>query len=379
MLAFGLLGGLGGGRACGYTGTPARRRLAMVSDLFAFLIAAVAATTFTPGARRLSISIGLLDFPGPRKLHARPMPVLGGLAVYLATLFAISLLVADEAWSQMLGIFIAATVALVVGMLDDHGSLHHLAKLVVAMPVAAVILVSTGMHSELFHQLDVVPWLAVPGAWLDYALSFVWIIAITSAFSILDHMDGLCAGVAAIACVFCFSIAEAEGQILISMLAATMAGATLGFLRWNFHPARIFLGDGGAMFVGLMMATLGLKLRPVEVPEAISWMVPVLVFLAPIFDTTLVVFSRLRRGLVPFTSPGKDHVAHRLVSWGLTERQAVLTIYAVGIAGGLLALLVRRLTAPQGLTLAAIVAAVGLVAVALFERAPYERQPGGHS
>ncbi len=346
----------------------------MLTDLLAFAIAALAAATFAPAARHLAFSVGLVDAPGPRKVHAAPIPLLGGLAVYIAVLFAIAVLVADEAWSQMLGIFVAATVALVVGTLDDRGFLHHQVKLMLAMPFAAIVLIATGMHSEIFHEVASLPIVGVPGIWLDYALSFVWIVGITAAFAILDHMDGLCSGIAAVACVFFFSFAESEGQILVSTLAATMAGASLGFLLWNFNPARIFLGDGGAMFVGLMMATLGIKLRFLEVEQAVSWMIPVLVLLVPIFDTTLVSISRLRRGLVPFSSPGKDHVAHRLVSWGYSQRQAVLALYLVGIAGGLLAVLMRRLAVVEGLTLGAIVAIVALAAVAVFERAPYERQ-----
>lgn len=346
----------------------------MLSDFLAFAIAALAAATFTPAARHLAFSVGLVDAPGPRKLHATPMPLLGGLAVYVAVLFAIAVFVADEAWSQMIGIFVAATVALVVGTLDDHGVLHHQVKLMLAMPFAAIILIATGMHSEIFHEVARLPVVGVPGIWLDYALSFVWVVGITAAFAILDHMDGLCAGVAAVACAFFFYLAETEGQLLVSTLAATLAGASLGFLRWNFNPARIFLGDGGAMFIGLMMATLGIKLRFLYVEQAVAWMIPVLVLLVPVFDTALVSISRLRRGLVPFSSPGKDHVAHRLVSWGYSQRQAVLALYLVGISGGLLAVLMRRLAVVEGLTLGAIVAIVALAAVAVFERAPYERQ-----
>jgi UDP-GlcNAc:undecaprenyl-phosphate GlcNAc-1-phosphate transferase len=346
----------------------------MLTDLLAFVIALVAAATFTPGARHLAFSIGLVDMPGPRKVHGTPMPLLGGLVVYIATVFAIAVFVADEAWAQMLGIFVAATLALVIGTLDDRGFLHHQVKLMVAMPLAAVILIATGMHSSLFNDVPSLPVIGLPGLWLDYALSFAWIVGITAAFSILDHMDGLCAGTAAVACIFFFFLSEAEGQLLISTLAVTLAGASLGFLRWNFNPARIFLGDGGAMFTGLMMATLGIKLTFHEVPRQISWLIPVLVLLVPIFDTTLVSLSRLRRGHIPFSTPGKDHVAHRLVSWGLSHRRAVLIMYALGAVGGVLAVAMRSLTVPQGLGVGAVVAVAALAAIAALERAPYERQ-----
>jgi UDP-GlcNAc:undecaprenyl-phosphate GlcNAc-1-phosphate transferase len=157
-------------------------------------------------------------------------------------------------------------------------------------------------------------------------------------------------------------------------LGAAVLGASLGFLRWNFNPAKIFMGDGGAMFLGFMMATLGLKLRLSQLPETVSWVVPVLVLLVPIFDTTLISISRTRRGLIPFASPGKDHAAHRLANTGLGQRGAVLSLYGVGIASGLLALVVRDLSAKSSLILALVVALAALAAVAVFERLPYEPQ-----
>jgi UDP-GlcNAc:undecaprenyl-phosphate GlcNAc-1-phosphate transferase len=151
-------------------------------------------------------------------------------------------------------------------------------------------------------------------------------------------------------------------------------GGSLGFLIWNFNPAKIFMGDGGAMFLGFMVATLGLKLRLHAVPESTGWLVPVLFLLVPIFDTTLVSISRARRGLIPFASPGKDHTAHRLSNIGLGQRGAVLTLFGLGVVGGLLGLLVCRLSVPNTYGLAVAVTLASLAAVAALERFPYERQ-----
>ena len=151
-------------------------------------------------------------------------------------------------------------------------------------------------------------------------------------------------------------------------------GAALGFLRWNFNPARIFMGDGGAMLLGFLMATLSLKLRLAGVSTAAGIFAPILVLGATIFDTTLVSISRSHRGLLPFTTPGKDHTAHRLSNCGLGTRRAVLAMYALGCVFGLLALFVSRLDSRQTLiAMAAIVIAV-LLGVAALEQAPYERQ-----
>jgi len=187
-------------------------------------------------------------------------------------------------------------------------------------------------------------------------------------------MDGLCTGVAAIAAAFFLFFATLSGQVLVGTLAAALLGAALGFLRWNFNPAKIFMGDGGAMFLGFLLATLGLKLHIPALPPATSWIIPVLILAVPIFDTTLVIISRLRRGLIPFLAPGKDHASHRLANLGLGQRGAVLTLYALGILGGLLAFLVSYLGSFSAYALAAIVALCVLVAIAWFERAPYERQ-----
>jgi UDP-GlcNAc:undecaprenyl-phosphate GlcNAc-1-phosphate transferase len=161
---------------------------------------------------------------------------------------------------------------------------------------------------------------------------------------------------------------------MVRTLAAATLGAALGFLRWNFNPAKIFMGDGGAMFLGFLMAVLGLKIRPEGSHAAVSWLVPVLILAVPIFDTTLVSISRARRGLLPFTSPGKDHTAHRLSNLGLGQRGAVLALYALAVLSGSLALVISHVSIGTVCALAAIAAVCGIVAAIFLEKAPYERQ-----
>jgi UDP-GlcNAc:undecaprenyl-phosphate GlcNAc-1-phosphate transferase len=151
-------------------------------------------------------------------------------------------------------------------------------------------------------------------------------------------------------------------------------GAAAGFLRWNFKPAKIFMGDGGAMFLGFLMATLGLKLRLEHAEHLSAWLAPLLILGATIFDTTLVTISRSRRGLLPFATPGKDHAAHRFANLGLGQRGSVLVMYLIGAVGGSLAIVVSYLPTKQALVLAIATVTVSLVGVAFLERAPYERQ-----
>ena len=187
-------------------------------------------------------------------------------------------------------------------------------------------------------------------------------------------MDGLCAGVAAVAAAFFTISAGMNGQTLVRTLGVAAFGAALGFLRWNFNPAKIFMGDGGAMFLGFLMATLGLKVRPDGGEFPVSWLVPILILGVPIFDTTLVSISRSRRGLLPFTSPGKDHTAHRLSNLGLGHRGAVLIMYAAGAIFGSLALLIQRIPATTTYAIVGGVVLAACAAIFFLESLPYERQ-----
>jgi UDP-GlcNAc:undecaprenyl-phosphate GlcNAc-1-phosphate transferase len=166
-----------------------------------------------------------------------------------------------------------------------------------------------------------------------------------------------------------------SGQLMVSTMAAAVLGAAAGFLRWNFKPAKIFMGDGGAMFLGFLMATLSLKLRPViAAGHNAAWLIPIFILGATVFDTTLISISRTRRGFIPFTTPGKDHTAHRLSNVFESQRTAVLLMYTIGAFFGVMALIISRLSSGPAYTLAALSALVVLAAVALLERAPYERQ-----
>jgi UDP-GlcNAc:undecaprenyl-phosphate GlcNAc-1-phosphate transferase len=318
----------------------------------------------------------MVDVPNARKIHRTPIPLLGGVAIYCGTVSAIIGFAETRARGQIVGILAASTLLLVVGILDDRHLLHHQVKLFIAMPLAALTLVALGVRAHVASAFFPGP----AGSMLDIGLTLFWVVGITAAYNIFDHMDGLASGVTAIASLFFTILAVREGQVLVATLGAALLGGSLGFLMWNFNPAKIFMGDGGAMFLGFMVATLGLKLRFHDVPEASSWMIPVLLLIVPIFDTTLVCVSRSRRGLLPFASPGKDHTAHRLANVGLGQRGAVLVLYAVGAVSGLLALLVCGLSVKLALALAVFVAAAALLAVIMLERFPYERQEvGGRS
>jgi len=345
----------------------------MNTGLIAFAVGLLASLGLTVPVRQLALRVGMVDHPGPRKVHLQPMPLLGGLAIYCGVLIALLVSMGGPALTQVIGIYSGATLVALVGILDDRGLLHHQIKLFGAMPAAAVILLATGIRAQVFSS----SWPGNAAIWADTALTLLWVVGITASFSILDHMDGLCAGVAAVASLFFAIFALESGQLLVSTMAAAILGAAAGFLRWNFKPAKIFMGDGGAMFLGFLMATLSLKLRPVMAGgHHAAWLVPIFILGATIFDTALISISRSRRGFIPFTTPGKDHTAHRLSNLLHSQRRAVLVLYALGAVFGLLALAISHLPAFPAYSIAALAAVASLGTIGMLERAPYERQTG---
>lgn len=317
----------------------------MLSYLLIFFAALVFALGGTPFMRRVALRTGIIDQPAARKVHATPIPMLGGVAIYGAVCLAL-LLFSDRFFAaQMASILLGATWVSFFGLWDDRWGLSASLKLL-AQAVGALILMATGVMVQLPIPM---------GA--NWLLTMLWVVGITNALNLLDNMDGLSSGAGAVAALFFLLLAAVSGQYLVGALAAALLGACLGFLLYNFNPASIFMGDTGSLFLGFMLAALGIKMRfPANVPW-VTWMIPLLVLVVPLFDTTLVFFSRLRRGKNPLTTPGKDHLSHRLVARGWTRREAVLLIYLVGGLGGAVAIFVSVADASAAYTVAAATAA----------------------
>ncbi len=323
----------------------------MTTYMLIFAAALAFAIGGTPIARWVANRTGTVDRPAQRKLHLEPIPLLGGVAMYAAFLLAL-LLFGDRFYvPQLVGIFVGATLVSFLGVWDDRQPLRPLLKLA-GQVLAALILVASGIRVHL---------LQIP--WADVAITLVWVVGITNALNLLDNMDGLSGGIAAIAAAFYLLLAAISGQYLVGSLAAALLGACLGFLRYNFNPASIFMGDAGSLFLGFVLAAVGIKLRFPDNTYAVTWMVPVLVLGVPIFDTTLVVISRLRRGVNPFTTAGRDHVSHRLVARGWTQREAVMALYLAACALGALAIFVSQATVGVGYTVGGVVALAGVYAL----------------
>jgi UDP-GlcNAc:undecaprenyl-phosphate GlcNAc-1-phosphate transferase len=331
----------------------------MTVYMLVFAGALVLAIGITPLARWLAPWVGVIDRPEARKIHRRPVPRMGGVAIYLAVIAAAFILGERYNFTQFGSILIGATGVSFMGLIDDRWGLRPLVK-ILGQTLAALMLYASGIYVGLFRDPI-----------LNLITTVLWIGYITNAVNFLDNMDGLAGGVAAIAAAFFALMCSFSGQYLVGALSIAVLGACLGFLFYNLNPASIFMGDSGALFLGFILAAIGIKLRFPDNVDFVTWMVPVLVMGLPIFDTTLVIISRLRRRLNPATTPGQDHSSHRLVAAGMTRREAVLTLYVVSFILGLLATFVTRASILEGYIASGLVALAGIYGLWRLERPPF--------
>jgi UDP-GlcNAc:undecaprenyl-phosphate/decaprenyl-phosphate GlcNAc-1-phosphate transferase len=322
----------------------------MLTFLLIFIIALGTTAVSIPWLRRLALSAGFVDTPNARKVHSTPIPLLGGVAIVAGAILAVFFAFRGEVPPSIVGALIAGSIVALLGLVDDRRGLPPIVRLLVQI-AAAAILIYFGVRVRL----------PIPEA-LNIALTLFWILGITNAINLLDNMDGLSAGVSAVAAAFMTLLGAFNGQYLVSALAAAILGACLGFLRYNFKPAQIFMGDAGAYFLGFWLAVLGIQLRFPQNVNFVTWMVPVLVLGLPIFDTTLVTISRLRRGVHPFTG-GQDHLSHRLVQRGFSQREAVLILYLIAGGFGMVALFITEATVAEGYFLGGLVALLAAAAI----------------
>jgi len=335
----------------------------MTTYILILVSALLFATGTTPLLRLAAQRFGFVDQPSARKVHVAATPLLGGVAIYGGVIVAL-LLLGDRFYvSQVAGIFLGATLMSFLGLWDDRRGLSPWVKLG-GQFAAAAILVLTDV------RINVTPW-----PWLNILGTLVWVVGITNALNLLDNMDGLSGGIAMIAAIFFLLFAAMSKQYLVAALAAALVGACLGFLIYNFNPASIFMGDTGALFLGFTLAALGIKLRFPENSQFVTWMVPVLVLAVPIFDTTLVVISRVRRRLNPLTTPGKDHLSHRLARLTGSKREAVLICYLLACAAGVLATFLTQASIPEGYVVGGATVLAGIYGIWKLEFAPSREQP----
>ena len=337
----------------------------------------------TPLAGRVANRFGLIDIPGRHKAHVGPTPLLGGCAIFaailgpsllalaMATLWAntsvpfwlpesISRHVAGAAEKATMGVAIlgGAFILHVVGIIDDRYALGPWAKLAAQIVVCSVVVIWFDVRI-----------LTIAGPAVSCTLSIIWLVLITNSFNFLDNMDGLSAGVAAICCLALLGASASIGQIFVTAWVCLMLGSLLGFLIWNFPPAKIFMGDAGSLVIGYMMGVLSCLTTYVQwgQPHYLYGMfVPVVLLAMPLYDTLSVIIIRLREGRNPMIGD-RHHFSHRLLRRGMSVRSTVLTIYMVTAATAIAATLLSRVADSLGAILILVQTIAILAVVALLE------------
>jgi UDP-GlcNAc:undecaprenyl-phosphate GlcNAc-1-phosphate transferase len=319
--------------------------------------------------RKLAIAVGAMDRPNlDRKTQKEPVPYLGGVAIAMTILIITYASIAAnqptaEKFTLASQVLVPASILGLMGLLDDLKGLAAFPRLIlqtIAAIAMSLILINTDTMGFAFGNTA-----------FDTIVSILWIVGICNSINFFDNLDGGAAGTVAAATVGIFLIAYGQGQELISALAILTAGATLGFLMWNRSPAKIYMGDAGALFLGIILSTLTIRMNPDIDPNWKSLAIPVILLAVPILDTTVAVTSRLYRGLTPFNG-GKDHLSHRLVRIGFTHRIAAFILWGSSALCALFAYLIYKFPSQLGSELVLGTACAWLVAYVLFLRVPSE-------
>jgi len=329
-----------------------------------FIASAVLAWVLTPQAARLGERFGLVDVPGGRKTHRGPTPRSGGMALFAAFWLVVGVAVVAAIVSnktvvkdapvtpivrnipkvslQLLAVAAGSLWIFLVGLWDDRRPLRPSVKLLCQIAAAAPLLLAR------IHLVSFLPW-----AWVGYVLTVAWVVLLINSFNFLDNMDGLSAGVGAIVTAVLAWISFRSGEWLMTAMFVSLLGALLGFLRYNFWPARIFMGDSGSMFLGFMLGALTVLATYYKkgVPTRLPVLTPLIVLGVPLFDTCSVLWIRWREGR-PLSQGDRHHFSHRLVNLGMTERGAVVFIYLATLCVALGALPLRELQLAGALLIA---------------------------
>ena len=327
--------------------------ISQVDYFYLFVISYVLVGLLTPIMRKIALAQGVLDRPiSAHKSHKNPVPYLGGIAIIIGVVIVsyIALISNKFIWSNFwlaTSILCPAIAMGLVGLWDDLKSLNPLPRFIgqsIAGVFVAIILI---LNDNIGNPTGIIA--------LDAAITVLWIVGICNSINFFDNLDGGAAGTVAITAISLTYLAITGDQYFIAALSIVVAGSTLGFLIWNRAPARIYMGDAGALFLGLLIATLTVRFKPSADNSLTSFAIPVLLLAIPILDTTVAVLSRLRRKISPFQG-GKDHLSHRLVRAGLSRKLSAITLWSLTGLFGFFAVLISRLSNGYEVT-------VGLIAL----------------
>jgi UDP-GlcNAc:undecaprenyl-phosphate GlcNAc-1-phosphate transferase len=337
--------------------------ISQVDYFLLFLISYVLVGLLTPLMRKIALAQGVLDLPNSaHKSHKNPVPYLGGVAIIIGVVIVsyIALITNKFTWSNFwlaTSVLGPALVMGLVGLWDDLKSLNPLPRFIgqsIAGIVVAIILILNG---NIGNPTGIIA--------LDAAITVLWIVGICNSINFFDNLDGGAAGTVAITTISLTYLAITGNQYFIAALSIVVAGSTLGFLIWNRAPARIYMGDAGALFLGVLIAILTIRFKPSTNNSITSFAIPVLLLAIPILDTTVAVFSRLRRQVSPFQG-GKDHLSHRLVRYGLSRKASAITLWLLSALYGLFAVLISMQNINYELLIVLVASIVWISLLVLF-------------
>ena len=318
----------------------------MTVYVWAFVIALIVTYICTPLVRTLAVKIGAIDAPDARKVHQVSIPRLGGLAIYIG--YMVSLLYSVKDISSVKGLLIGSVILVAVGIWDDVKQIGPKTKLL-GQIVAALML---PIFDNAIHFISIAEHMLYL-EYLSIPLTVFWIVGFTNIVNLIDGLDGLAAGISLIACIAICIVTLQMGQVDLACITLALAGAACGFLRYNFNPAKIFMGDTGSMLLGYTMAAISV-MGSVKTAATVGLVVPVIVLGLPILDTLFAIVRRRINGR-PVFQPDKGHLHHRLLAMGLTQKQAVLLMYAITAVLGCVSIVAAKANFTIGLLLVVLI------------------------
>ena len=326
----------------------------------AFAVAAVLSYFFTPPVKNFAHKVGAIDVPkDARRMHKKPIPRLGGLAIYGG--FLCSILIFGQLDETMLCVLLGAAIIVALGIFDDVLALGAKLKFVVQIVAAAIPVCIGDLQIGLFTNLN--PLSDTPFVHLGILavpVTIIWIVGITNAVNLIDGLDGLAVGVSSIAAITMLAVALLTGNMPIAITMAALAGACIGFMPYNLNPAKIFMGDTGSTFLGYMLATVSI-MGLFKFYAVISFAVPFLILGLPIFDTAFAMIRRMAHGQSPMHAD-RSHIHHRLIDMGLNQKQAVATLYVISAILGLSAVVLTTSGEGRAMLLFLVLCIVAVVA-----------------
>ena len=338
----------------------------------AFAVAAVLSYFFTPPVKNFAHKVGAIDVPkDARRMHKKPIPRLGGLAIYGG--FLCSILIFGQLDETMLCVLLGAAIIVALGIFDDVLALGAKLKFVVQIVAAAIPVCIGNLQIGLFTNLN--PLSDTPFVHLGILavpVTIIWIVGITNAVNLIDGLDGLAVGVSSIAAITMLAVALLTGNMPIAITMAALAGACIGFMPYNLNPAKIFMGDTGSTFLGYMLATVSI-MGLFKFYAVISFAVPFLILGLPIFDTANAIIRRVAAGRSPM-SPDRGHVHHKLIDMGFNQKQAVAILYAISATLGLTAVVLTSSGEVKAIVLLLAVLAAILVGAGIIYGAEHWRK-----